>query len=90
MPFGIPSEDFRGGFGLPHKEDFKPTQEKEENTKKLIQTQIDEILSYIANNFISPLCFDKRPTKEIYLEYSGEKFNDLVTFCYDLFDERRY
>ena len=21
MPFGIPSEDFRGGFGLPHEDD---------------------------------------------------------------------
>lgn len=87
MPFGIPSEDFRGGFGLSYEENFKSTQRKEENTKKLTQTQIDEILSYIANNFISPLCFDKRPTKEIYLEYSGKKFNDLVAFCRDLLDE---
>ena len=24
MPFGIPSEDFHGGFGLPHDEDNEP------------------------------------------------------------------
>lgn len=24
MPFGIPSEDFHGGFGLPHEDDYDP------------------------------------------------------------------
>ena len=24
MPFGIPSEDFHGGFGLPHDDDYEP------------------------------------------------------------------
>ena len=44
----------------------------------------DEILSYVAQNFISPLCFDDRPANEVYLEMSGDKFNDFVEFMYDI------
>ena len=29
MPFGIPSEDFRGGFGLPPRDDDDKEKEKE-------------------------------------------------------------
>ena len=28
MPFGIPSEDFHGGFGLPHDDDYEPYTDK--------------------------------------------------------------
>ena len=31
MPFGIPSEDFRGGFGLPPRDDDNKEKEKENN-----------------------------------------------------------
>lgn len=86
MPFGIPSEDFHGGFGLPH-EDFEPIEEPKVDTRNKAKAQMDEILSYIAENFVSPLCFDNRPAKEVYLEHSGEKFNDLVAFCYNLIDK---
>jgi hypothetical protein len=43
----------------------------------------DEILSYVANNFISPLCFDSRSGEDIYLEYSSEVFNKFVAFLLD-------
>jgi hypothetical protein len=43
----------------------------------------DEILSYVARNFISPLCFDSRSGKDIYLEYSSEVFNKFVQFLRD-------
>ena len=31
MPFGIPSEDFRGGFGLPPRDDDKEKEKEKEN-----------------------------------------------------------
>lgn len=43
----------------------------------MTRQEMDTILSYSAQNFISPLCFDKRPAKEIWLEHSGEKFRAL-------------
>lgn len=43
----------------------------------MTRQEMDTILSYFAQNFISPLCFDKRPAKEIWQEYSGEKFRAL-------------
>ena len=43
----------------------------------------DEILSYVAQNFISPLCFDSRSGRDIYLEYSSEVFNKFVEFLLD-------
>lgn len=43
----------------------------------------DEILSYVAEHFVSPLCFDSRKGEEIYLEYSSEVFNNFVKFMLD-------
>lgn len=40
----------------------------------------DEIGSYVAQNFISPLCFSKESTKEIYLRMSGKEFNKFIAF----------
>ena len=34
MPFGIPSEYFHGGFGLPEVRDIEQKQEQEEDTKE--------------------------------------------------------
>ena len=49
MPFGIPSEDFHGGFGLPHDEDdYDPYTGKyafcgpEKKTKMTIEVNYDE------------------------------------------------
>ena len=39
-----------------------------------------EILCYIAQEIISPLAFDERPAKEVWLELSGKKFNSLCKF----------
>ena len=44
----------------------------------------DEILTYVAHNLISPLCFDNRPAREVYLDMSGDKFNALVEFLCDM------
>jgi hypothetical protein len=40
----------------------------------------EEILCYIAQEIISPLAFDERPAKEVWLELSGTKFNSLCEF----------
>lgn len=39
-----------------------------------------DILCYVAQEIISPLAFDKRSAKEVWLELSGEKFNKLCEF----------
>lgn len=46
--------------------------------------EAQEILCYIAQNIISPLAFDERPAREVWLELSGHKFNDLCEFVYNL------
>lgn len=50
----------------------------------MTRKEADIILSHIAENLISPLCFDKREAKDIYLEHSGEKFNELVSLVYGM------
>ena len=46
----------------------------------ITRNEADEILSYIAQNLISPLAFDERKAKDVWLELSGEKFNALCAF----------
>ena len=50
----------------------------------MTQHEYDEIAHFVARNFISPLCFEKRTPEEIYLEYSSTKFNDFIKFLNDL------
>ena len=50
VPFGIPSEDFHGGFGLPHDDDYDPYTGKyafcgpEKKTKMTKETALTELL----------------------------------------------
>lgn len=37
----------------------------------------DEILTYVAQEIISPMAFDTRPASEYWEECIGEKFNKL-------------
>lgn len=46
----------------------------------MTQYEADEILSYVAQNLISPLAFDSTPAKEVWLRLSGEDFNGLCAF----------
>lgn len=50
----------------------------------MTEHEYDEIAHYVAENFISPLCFDKRPTKEIYFEYTTTKFDEFIKFLIEL------
>ena len=54
----------------------------------MTQHEYEEIAHYVIRNFISPLCFEKRTPKEIYLEYSSTKFNNFIKFLTDLGVER--
>lgn len=53
----------------------------------ITRNEADEILSYIAQNIVSPLAFDDRKAKEVWLDLSGEKFNQLCEFVYNLVKE---
>ncbi len=46
----------------------------------MTEQEYNDIAYYVTQNFISPLCFDKRPTEEIFLEYSSTKFNEFIVF----------
>lgn len=46
----------------------------------MTKNEREEILCYIAQEIISPLAFDERPAKEVWLELSGNKFNELCEF----------
>ena len=46
----------------------------------MTKNEREEILCYIAQEIISPLAFDERPASEVWLELSGEKFNNLCEF----------
>ena len=53
----------------------------------ITRNEADEILSYVAQNLISPLAFDERKAKDVWLELSGGKFNQLCSFVYNLTKE---
>lgn len=46
-----------------------------------------EILSYVAQNIISPLAFDETPAKQVWLRLSGKDFNKLCKFVYNMCDK---
>lgn len=50
----------------------------------MTREEADNILSYIAQNIISPLAFDETPAKEVWLRLSGSDFNKLCEFMYDM------
>lgn len=54
----------------------------------ITRERADEILSYVAQEIISPLAFDERPAKEIWLELSGEPFSKLCKMVYELVDKK--
>lgn len=51
---------------------------------KMTEQEKNAILSYVANNFISPLCDNKQSGDELYLQYSEDKFNKFVEFINNL------
>ena len=55
----------------------------------ITRNEADEILSYVAQNLISPLAFDERKASEVWLELSGNKFNELCKFVYEMVKSKK-
>ena len=53
----------------------------------MTKEEMEEIASYVAQNFISPLCFSKEPVKEIYLHMCGDEFNKFIVFLNNMVKE---
>jgi len=53
----------------------------------MTRQEADEILSYVAQNIISPLAFDKTPAKEVWLRLSGDDFNKLCKFVRNMIED---
>ena len=47
--------------------------------------QADKILSYVAQELISPLAFEERPAKEVWEELTKEKFSKLCSIVYETY-----
>ena len=47
----------------------------------------DKILSYVAQNILSPMAFDNRPASEVWLEKTGEEFNNFCSFVRKTLDK---
>lgn len=55
----------------------------------LTKKEADDILSYVAQNIISPLAFDDTPAREVWLRLSGDDFNKLCEFVHDMVGEHK-
>jgi hypothetical protein len=53
----------------------------------MTREEADSILSYVAQNIISPLAFDGTPAKEVWLRLSGDDFNKLCKFVYGMTED---
>ena len=51
------------------------------------EEKADLILSYIAQNIISPLAFDKRKANEVWFEIIGTPFNKLCDYVRKTLDK---
>lgn len=53
----------------------------------MTKKEAEDILCYIAQNIISPLAFDETLAKEVWLRLTGQEFNKLCNFVYNMIDE---
>lgn len=53
----------------------------------MTRKEAEDILSYVAQNIISPLAFDETPAREVWLRLSGNDFNRLCEFVYDMTED---
>ena len=49
----------------------------------MTKTEADEILTYVAQNILSPMAFDNRPASEVWEEMIGNPFNGLCKIIYE-------
>ena len=55
----------------------------------MTKEQADKILSYVAQELISPLAFDNRPANEVWEELTKEKFSKLCSLVYEIVDKEK-
>ena len=53
----------------------------------MTREEADNVLSYVAQNIISPLAFDETKAKDVWLRLSGKDFNELCEFVYNMVKE---
>ena len=53
----------------------------------MTRKEAEDILSYVAQNIISPLAFDETPAREVWLRLSGNDFNKLCKCVYDMTED---
>jgi hypothetical protein len=58
--------------------------DKTERRINVTHNEVTKVLSYVAQNIISPLAFDDTPAKEVWLRLSGEEFNKFCEFMYKM------
>jgi hypothetical protein len=49
----------------------------------MTKNEAEEILGYVAQQILSPMAFDKRPAHEVWLEMTGDPFNQLCKIVYE-------
>ena len=54
----------------------------------ITKEQADKILSYVAQEIISPLAFDERPANVVWEELTKKKFSKLCSIVYENVDRR--
>ena len=49
----------------------------------MTKNEAEQILSYVANNILSPMYNDNRPAQEVWKEMIGTPFNNLCQIVYE-------
>ena len=53
----------------------------------MTKQEADNILSYVAQNILSPMAFDSRPTSETWKTMIGVPFNNLCKYVNKMVDK---
>lgn len=53
----------------------------------MTRQEADDILGYVAQNLLSPMAFDGRPTSETWEIMIGTPFHNLCTYVYKMIDK---
>ena len=53
----------------------------------MTKAEADEVLGYVANEMISPICDSNKTANEIFSELTREKFNGLCRLMYTMVKE---
>lgn len=54
----------------------------------MTRNEAENILTYVAQNIISPLAFDETPAREVWLRLIGDDFNKLCKFVHGMVETK--